>query len=143
MAKDEKRNGRYKGDGWAAKVLERIYGNKRLSIFAPLGAGAVVYVLFLVFGTHPAKAMFAWLVPILAAVSYAVMLLGLRFLLWTFRESPKRQDYCVLFFTAACVLNAVTMVPGFLFDLKEGVQSTTVGYITAISAIALVQSRRI
>lgn len=142
MAKETKRNGRYKGDGWVADVLERIYGNRRAAILAPLAVGALVYVLFLFFGTHPDKALFAWLVPTLAAVSYAVMLLGLRSLLWMFRENPKRQDYCVLFFTAACVLNAVTMVPGFLFDLKDGVQSTTVGYITAISAIARVQSRR-
>ena len=142
MAKEAKWNGRYKGDGWAAKVLERIYGNKRLSIFAPLGVGTVVFVLFLLFGENTDKAVLARDSLIFAAVEYAAMLLVLGFQLWNPVSTPRIMDFGVLFFTVGVALGALMLLPGFLFDMKQGYFVSCVASCTAISAIALIQSFR-
>ena len=55
MTKGTNWNARYKGDGWAGRVLERIYANKKLTILGPLVLAAAVLLLFLIFGQNDDK----------------------------------------------------------------------------------------
>ena len=99
MEKNIRKDANFKGTGWAAQVLKRIYANKWLTILGPVALGAVVYALFLVFGENPDKVILAWVAPIFAAVEYGIVFFVFGFPMRNLFGKPDVMDNAVLFFT--------------------------------------------
>lgn len=142
MSKEIKWNARYKGDGWAGRVLERFYFCIKVNIFGPLVLAAVILLLFLVFGENPDKWVLVRDSLILGALMYAAMLLMMGTQLRNPRCSPRAMDNYMLFFTAGCAFAVVQQVPRFLLHLRDGFDIGLPAICTCLSALALVQSRR-
>ena len=140
MTKKIKRNARYKGDGWAAKVLERIYGNKKLSIFLPLALWALMLLLELAFSEAPHQEVLQAL--LISVFMYPGVLLVLGSQLINPFCKPNFMDFAVLFCTVPYGLYALLGLGQLLFHLKDGLASGYAPCWAIIGAIALVQSRR-
>ena len=143
MTKETNWNARYKGDGWAGRVLERIYSNKRLSIFGPLALGAAMLLLYWIFSEAPDKMEQLQIQLIASAVMYPGMLLVLGSQLRNPQVKPNFMDFVLILVTVVCGLNALYGIYQLVFHLKGGfVPSYAVCWVL-LSAVALIQSRRI
>ena len=143
MTKDIEWNARYKGDGWAGRVLERIYSNKRLSIFGPLALGAAMLLLYWIFSEAPDKMEQLQIHLIASAVMYPGMLLVLGCQLRNPQCKPKFMDFVLVLVTVLYGLYALYGIYQLVFQLKDGfVPSYAVCWVL-LSAVALIQSRRI
>lgn len=143
MTEETNWNARYKGDGWAVRVLERIYSNKRLSIFGPLALGAAMLLLYWFFSEAPDKMKQLQIHLIALAVMYPGMLLVLGCQLRNPLCKPNFMDFVLVLVTVLYGLNALYGIYQFIFHLKDGfVPSYAVCWVL-LSAVALIQSRRI
>ena len=143
MTKETNWNARYKGDGWAGRVLERIYSNKRLSIFGPLALGAAMLLLYWFFSEAPDKMEQLQIHLIALAVMYPGMLLVLGCQLRNPLCKPKFMDFVLVLVTVLYGLYALYGIYQLVFHLKDGfVPSYAVCWVL-LSAVALIQSRRI
>jgi hypothetical protein len=140
MEKNIGQNAKYKGDGWMAKVLERIYGHKLLSIFLPLVLWAVILLLELAFSEAPDQKVLQSL--IISVFIYPGMLLVLGFQMINPFCKPNIMDFAVLFFTVPFGLYGLFGLAQLLFYLKDGLASGYAPCWAIISAIALIQSKR-
>lgn len=142
MTKQIKWNAKYKGGGRAARMLGRFYVNEKLSIFGPLGLGAAMVALFLIFGKNPDKLILVRDSLILAALMYGAVLLVVGMQLLNPRCSPRAMDNFLLFFTAGTAFAVVQLVPRFLLHPRDGFDIGVPGSCTCLSALALIQSWR-
>ena len=142
MEKNIGQNAKYKGDGWMAKVLERIYGHKLLSIFGPLAVAALILVMHLLFSSAPDKTEQVYDELIMAVSIYPGMLLVLGFQLINPSSKPNFMDFVVLFFTVFLGLIGLRGLYELLFHLRDGYAAAYADCWALLSAIALIQSRR-
>ncbi len=142
MTKEIKWNACHKGDGWMARILERIYGNTGAAVFAPLAVCAVMMLLYLIFGEAPDKMEQLRVSLITMAFSYFGILLVLGTQLINPMCKPRFMDFVVLFVTAIYGLHTVVGLFQLLFHLKGGFDPGYAVSCGIISAIALIQSRR-
>ena len=143
MEKPVKINAKYKGNGWSAQKLECIYANRKLTILGPLVLAAAVLLLFLIFGENPDKLILVRDSLVLAALMYAAVLLLVGTELFNSRCSPRAMDNYMLFFTACMIFGVVQQMILFLLHLRDGFNIGLPGFCTCLSALALIQSRRI
>lgn len=143
MTKETNWNARYKGDGWAGRVLERIYANKKLTILGPLVlAAAVLLLLFLIFGQNDDKWIMILDSLVLAAILYGSVLLVLGTQLLNPFCKPNSMDRSMVFFTFCMSFGLVQQLLLFLFHLRDGYHIGLVGFCLLPSALALIQSYR-
>ena len=95
MEKNIGQNAKYKGDGWMAKVLERIYGHKLLSIFVPLAVAGLMLVMHLLFSTAPDKTQQVYDELIAVVSIYPGLLLVLGFQLINPSSKANFMDFAV------------------------------------------------
>ena len=142
MTEETNWNARYKGDGWAGRVLERIYSNKHLSIFGPLALGAAMLLLYWFFSEAPDKMEQLQIQLIASAVMYPGMLLVLGCHLRNPLCKPNFMDFVLVLVTVLYGLYALYGIYQLVFHLKDGFVPSYAVCCAVISAIALIQSRR-
>ena len=142
MTKETNWNARYKGDGWAGRVLERIFANRKLSIFGPLGVGAAIVLLFLIFGQKPDKMILIQKTLIASVFMYFGTLLVLGIQIFNSMCSPGFMDGSILFLTSFLGLASVFTLVMDLLHLNDGFDPGHAVPFVMLSAIALIQSRR-
>lgn len=142
MINEFQRNAKYRGEGRAADLLERIYAHKKLTIFGPFALGGVVLLLFLIFGQNADKWTMARDSLILAAIMYGGVLLVLGTQLLNPFCKPKFMDFAIVFFTMGVGFGLVQQLLLFLLHLRDGYQIGLVGFCIIPSALALIQSKR-
>ena len=142
MSKEIKWDARYKGDGWAGRVLERIFANRKLSIFGPLGVAAAIMLLFLIFGQTPDKMILIQKTLIASVFMYFGTLLVLGVQIFNSMCSPGFMDGSILFLTSFLGLASVFTLVMDLLHLNDGFDPGHAVPFVMLSAIALIQSRR-
>lgn len=142
MTKETNWNARYKGDGWAGRVLERIYANKKLTILGPLVLAAAVLLLFLIFGQTPDKMILIQKTLIASVFMYFGTLLVLGIQIFNSMCSPGFMDGSILFLTSFLGLASVFTLVTDLLHLNDGFDPGHAVPFVMLSAIALIQSRR-
>ena len=142
MINEFKPNAKYKGEGRAADLLERIYEHKKLTILGPLAVGAVVLVLFLIFGESVEKARLVKESLFLAALIYAGVLFVAGLQLFNPFCSGKSMDRFMLFATVGFGFGTVQQLLIFLFHIRSGFDIGLPGLCGCLSALALIQSKR-
>ncbi len=142
MTKEIKWDARYKGDGWAGRVLERIFANRKLSILGPLGVAAAIVLLYVVFGEAPDKMLLLQKTLIASVFMYFGTLMVLGFQLFNSMCSPRFMDGSILFVTSFLGLGAVFTLVTDLLHRNDGFDPSHAVPFVMLSAIALIQSKR-
>ena len=142
MTKEIKGNAGYKGDGWAAQVLERVYGRKWLTVLIPLAVAAVMMVVYVLFSAAPDRAEQA----VNALVSMVFVCVGISAVLGTQLINPacsaKFMDIVILLATAIYGLHGIRGIFALVFSLKDGFQPGYAVSCVIISVLALLQRIR-
>ncbi len=142
MSKEIKWDARYKGDGWAGRVLERIFINRKLSIFGPLGVAAAIVLLFMIFGQTPDKMLLLQKTLIASVFMYFGTLLVLGFQVFHSMYSPRFMDGSILFLTSFFGIASVFTLAADLLHPNDGFDPGHAVPFVMLSAIALIQNRR-
>ena len=135
-------SGREKGTGKCADILDRIYENKKLTVFGPLALSGVVLLLFVIFGQNADKWIMVRDSLNLAAILYGSVFLVMGFELWNPFCKPKHMDFFMVFFTFGMAFGVAQQLLVFLFHLRTGFHIGLPGFCILPNALALIQSKR-
>ena len=135
-------SGREKGTGKCADILDRIYENKKLTVFGPLALSGVVLLLFVIFGQNADKWIMVRDSLNLAAILYGSVFLVMGFELWNPFCKPKHMDFFMVFFTFGMAFGVAQQLLLFLFHLRTGFHIGLPGFCILPNALALIQSKR-
>lgn len=135
-------SGREKGTGKCADILDRIYENKKLTVFGPLALSGVVLLLFVIFGQNADKWIMVRDSLNLAAILYGSVFLVMGFELWNPFCKPKHMDFFMVFFTFGMAFGVAQQLLLFLFHLRTGFHIGLPGFCFMPNALALIQSKR-
>ena len=135
-------SGREKGTGKCADILDRIYENKKLTVFGPLALSGVVLLLFVIFGQNADKWIMVRDSLNLAAILYGSVFLVIGLELWNPFCKPKHMDFFMVFFTFGMAFGVAQQLLLFLFHLRTGFHIGLPGFCLMPNALALIQSRR-
>lgn len=123
-------------------ILNKMFSNKKLSILLPLVLAAIVYVLFVLFGTSEEKTKLMIITPIVTAIFYFGLFLGI-FMQVKSPFCPERLlNFFELFFTACFGITAVINALLFFISGFQDFTVISVAGITTYSAVAWAHSKR-
>ncbi|MBQ8351957.1 MAG: helix-turn-helix transcriptional regulator [Clostridia bacterium] len=124
------------------RLLDRIYFNKWLSIFLPLGLSLLAYVLYLLVGEGAEKQMLAISTPICIAFVF----FGTFFVVFFQVKNPMCPtaflDFCELLFFVCMVIGTVMVDIPFLLDLRGSFHMGVCISLAAIGGLAFAHSKR-
>lgn len=123
---------------WICCVLDKLFENKKLSVWIPLATAAVMYVLFLIFGDMPEKWQLALGTMIVAPIWYGGVYLV--FLMQIQNPGCPAKFLDIFLFAAVFVFgfSAVSMSIQFLADMKNNFSASLITGLESWSVFTLV-----
>ena len=125
------------------KFLDKLFGNKYLSILLPIICALVVYLLFILFGKIENKVNLMIAIPILSARCFFGVFLVVFIQV---KNSMCPEWFLNLFELLATIFFAIYAIVGIVTFVVSGFQNYNLGiylYLVAISAISWAHSKRV
>ena len=125
------------------KILDKLFGNKYLSILLPIICAAVVYLLFVLFSNIENKVNLMMEIPIVSAIWFFGCFLVVFIQV---KNSMCPEWFLNLFELLATIFFAIYAIVGIVTFVVSGFQNYNLGiylYLVAISAISWAHSKRV
>ncbi len=125
------------------KTLDKMFKNRKLSILVPIAIAALVYLLFIFFGTADDKINLMIITPIVSIICFFVVFL---IVFIQVKNSMCPEWFLNLFELLVTIIFGIYTIVGVVFFIVSGFQNFNVGIclgFVTYSAISWAHSKRI
>ncbi len=125
------------------KILDKLFDNKKLSLFVPIVISILVYLLFIIFGTAEEKTKLMIITPILSAICF----FGVFLVIFIQVKNSICPEWFLNFFELlATIAFGIYAIIGVISFIASGFQNFNIGMCLGFivySAISWAHSKRV